>query len=91
MPDQRQSDVQRTVRASHVHTTQRARLGIRRIGPATWLIADPPTATGRSCVTAWISYFRPGFGLAAERERREQAGAGETYSEADLYPMSGQR
>lgn len=33
-----------------------------------------------------FQYFRPGFDLAAERERREQVGAGENYSEADLYP-----
>jgi FMN phosphatase YigB (HAD superfamily) len=30
--------------------------------------------------------FRPGFDLAAERRRREQAGAGERYGEDDLYP-----
>jgi HAD superfamily hydrolase (TIGR01549 family) len=33
-----------------------------------------------------FQYFRPGFDLAAERKAREEAGAGETYSEADLYP-----
>ncbi len=43
------------------------------------------TAAGRNNAETF-GYFRPGFDLAAERERREQAGAGETYSEADLYP-----
>jgi N-acetyl-D-muramate 6-phosphate phosphatase len=31
-------------------------------------------------------YFRPGFDLAAERQRREDAGVGEQYGEGDLYP-----
>jgi HAD superfamily hydrolase (TIGR01549 family) len=43
------------------------------------------TATGRNNAETF-QYFRPGFDLAAERERREQAGAGENYGEADLYP-----
>lgn len=43
------------------------------------------TAAGRNNAETF-GYFRPGFDLAAEQERREQAGAGETYSEADLYP-----
>jgi HAD superfamily hydrolase (TIGR01549 family) len=43
------------------------------------------TAAGRDNAETF-QYFRPGFDLAAERERREQAGAGENYSEADLYP-----
>ena len=43
------------------------------------------TAAGRDNAETF-QYFRPGFDLAAERERREQAGAGEDYSEADLYP-----
>jgi HAD superfamily hydrolase (TIGR01549 family) len=43
------------------------------------------TAAGRDNAETF-DYFRPGFDLAAERERREEAGAGETYSEADLYP-----
>jgi N-acetyl-D-muramate 6-phosphate phosphatase len=43
------------------------------------------TAAGRDNAET-VHYFRPGFDLAAERERREQAGAGEDYSEADLYP-----
>lgn len=30
--------------------------------------------------------FRPGFDLAAERERRERAGQPESFDEADLYP-----
>lgn len=34
-------------------------------------------------------YFRPGFDLAAERQRREDVGVGETYSEDDLYPDVG--
>jgi len=33
-----------------------------------------------------FQYFRPGFDLAAERQRREDAGAGERYTEEDLYP-----
>lgn len=43
------------------------------------------TAAGRNNAETF-QYFRPGFDLASERERREAAGAGETYSEADLYP-----
>jgi len=43
------------------------------------------TAAGRDNAETF-HYFRPGFDLAAERERREQAGAGENYTEADLYP-----
>jgi len=43
------------------------------------------TAAGRNNAETF-GYFRPGFDLAAERERREQAGAGETYIEDDLYP-----
>jgi HAD superfamily hydrolase (TIGR01549 family) len=43
------------------------------------------TAAGRNNAETF-GYFRPGFDLAAERQRREEAGAGETYSEADLYP-----
>jgi len=31
-------------------------------------------------------HFRPGFDLAAERARREEAGMGERFGEADLYP-----
>jgi hypothetical protein len=42
------------------------------------------TAAGRDNAETF-QYFRPGFDLAAERERREQAGAGENYTEADLY------
>lgn len=33
-----------------------------------------------------FQYFRPGFDLAAERKRREEAGRGENYDETDLYP-----
>ena len=33
-----------------------------------------------------FQYFRPDFDLAAERQRREDAGAGERYTEEDLYP-----
>lgn len=43
------------------------------------------TAAGRDNAETF-QYFRPGFDLAAERERREESGAGENYSEADLYP-----
>ncbi|HEX4831549.1 MAG TPA: HAD family hydrolase [Trebonia sp.] len=43
------------------------------------------TAAGRNNAETF-QYFRPGFDLAAERERREAAGAGEAYGEADLYP-----
>jgi FMN phosphatase YigB (HAD superfamily) len=43
------------------------------------------TAAGRDNAETF-QYFRPGFDLAAERERREQAGAGEDYGEGDLYP-----
>lgn len=43
------------------------------------------TAAGRNNAETF-QYFRPGFDLAAERERREQAGAGENYCEDDLYP-----
>jgi FMN phosphatase YigB (HAD superfamily) len=43
------------------------------------------TAAGRDNAETF-QYFRPGFDLAVERERREQAGVGENYGEADLYP-----
>jgi N-acetyl-D-muramate 6-phosphate phosphatase len=43
------------------------------------------TAAGRNNAETF-GYFRPGFDLAAERQRREAAGAGEDYGEADLYP-----
>ncbi len=33
-----------------------------------------------------FQYFRPGFDLAAERQRRAEAGQPETFGEADLYP-----
>ncbi len=33
-----------------------------------------------------FQYFRPGFDLAAERERRAQAGQAETFGEENLYP-----
>ncbi|HEX3960638.1 MAG TPA: HAD family hydrolase [Trebonia sp.] len=42
------------------------------------------TAAGRNNAETF-GYFRPGFDLAAERQRREEAGAGEDYGEADLY------
>ena len=43
------------------------------------------TAAGQNNAETF-QYFKPGFDLATERERREQAGAGERYGEADLYP-----
>jgi FMN phosphatase YigB (HAD superfamily) len=43
------------------------------------------TAAGRNNAETF-GYFRSGFDLAAERQRREDAGAGEDYGEADLYP-----
>jgi FMN phosphatase YigB (HAD superfamily) len=43
------------------------------------------TAAGRDNADTF-QYFRPGFDLAAERRRREQAGNGETYGDGDLYP-----
>jgi HAD superfamily hydrolase (TIGR01549 family) len=43
------------------------------------------TAGGRNNADTF-QYFRPGFDLALERQRREQAGAGEQYGEQDLYP-----
>jgi len=43
------------------------------------------TAAGQDNAETF-QYFRPGFDLAAERERRERAGAGEDYRDADLYP-----
>lgn len=42
------------------------------------------TAAGRNNAETF-QYFRPGFDLAAERDRREEAGVGETYDETDLY------
>ena len=33
-----------------------------------------------------FQYFRPGFDLAVERERRADAGQPETFGENDLYP-----
>jgi HAD superfamily hydrolase (TIGR01549 family) len=43
------------------------------------------TAEGRN-VAETFRYLRPGFDLAAERQRREDAGVGEQYGEEDLYP-----
>jgi HAD superfamily hydrolase (TIGR01549 family) len=43
------------------------------------------TAAGRDHAETF-QYLRPGFDLAAERQRREQAGSGENYGESDLYP-----
>jgi N-acetyl-D-muramate 6-phosphate phosphatase len=43
------------------------------------------TAEGRNNAETF-KYFRPAFDLAAERQRREDAGAGEQYGEDDLYP-----
>src|SRR5439155_684262 len=43
------------------------------------------TAQGRNNAETF-QYFRPGFDLDAERELREQAGKGESITEADLYP-----
>jgi HAD superfamily hydrolase (TIGR01662 family) len=33
-----------------------------------------------------FQHFKPGFDLAVERRRREEAGLGERFTEADLYP-----
>lgn len=43
------------------------------------------TAEGRNNAETF-QYFRPGFDLALERQRREAAGVGEQYGEQDLYP-----
>jgi FMN phosphatase YigB (HAD superfamily) len=43
------------------------------------------TAAGRNNAETF-QYFRPGFDLATERERREVAGRGEQIDVADLYP-----
>src|SRR6266536_4257401 len=43
------------------------------------------TAEGRDNAETF-QYFRPGFDVAAERQRRERAGVGERYGEEDLYP-----
>jgi N-acetyl-D-muramate 6-phosphate phosphatase len=43
------------------------------------------TAEGRNNAETF-QYFRPGFDLATERQRREDAGLGERYGERDLYP-----
>jgi HAD superfamily hydrolase (TIGR01549 family) len=43
------------------------------------------TAAGRNNAETF-QYFRPGFDLEVERERREQAGMGELIQENDLYP-----
>lgn len=43
------------------------------------------TAQGRDNAETF-QYFRPGFNLAAERQRREDSGVGEQINEADLYP-----
>ncbi|HEY1916916.1 MAG TPA: HAD family hydrolase [Streptosporangiaceae bacterium] len=43
------------------------------------------TAEGRNNVETF-QYFRPGFDLMLERQRREQAGVGEEFGEQDLYP-----
>jgi HAD superfamily hydrolase (TIGR01549 family) len=43
------------------------------------------TAAGRNNAETF-QYFRPGFDLAAERQKREAAGRGEQIAVADLYP-----
>ena len=43
------------------------------------------TAAGRD-PRETFQYFVPGFDVAAERQRREDSGAGERYGEEDLYP-----
>jgi HAD superfamily hydrolase (TIGR01549 family) len=43
------------------------------------------TAAGRNNAETF-QYFRPGFDLIAERQRREAAGQGEQIEAADLYP-----
>lgn len=43
------------------------------------------TAAGQD-IEETFRYFRPGFDMATERQRREQAGMGEAYDDADLYP-----
>lgn len=43
------------------------------------------TAAGRDNAETF-QYFRPGFDLGVERERRESAGRGEMIVESDLYP-----
>jgi HAD superfamily hydrolase (TIGR01549 family) len=43
------------------------------------------TAEGRDNAETF-QYFRPGFDLPAERQRREDVGVGEQYCEDDLYP-----
>ena len=43
------------------------------------------TAAGRNNAETF-QYFRPGFDLAAERQRREDAGLGELIEEKDIYP-----
>src|SRR5690242_4574283 len=43
------------------------------------------TAEGRNNAETF-QYFRPGFDLASERRRREEAGRGEQIDESDLYP-----
>jgi HAD superfamily hydrolase (TIGR01549 family) len=43
------------------------------------------TASGRNNAETF-DYFRPGFDLLAERQRREEAGVGERIEEEDIYP-----
>ena len=43
------------------------------------------TAAGRDNADTF-QYFRPGFDVALERRRREEAGCGEQIDESDLYP-----
>jgi N-acetyl-D-muramate 6-phosphate phosphatase len=43
------------------------------------------TGAGRDNAETF-QYFRPGFDLARERQRREEAGRGERIEESDLYP-----
>jgi len=43
------------------------------------------TAAGRNNAETF-QYFRPGFDLGKERQRREDAGYGEEIDESDLYP-----
>ncbi|HEY3606683.1 MAG TPA: HAD family hydrolase [Pseudonocardiaceae bacterium] len=43
------------------------------------------TASGRNNADTF-DYFRPGFDLAVERQRRENTGVGEQIDEKDIYP-----
>jgi hypothetical protein len=50
-----------------------------------FVVLGAVTLTGRNNAETF-QYFRPGFDLVMERQRREEAGVEEQIDEQDLYP-----